>query len=107
MSQTLRSAFEERVVAAVREGEEELVALVSDLVAFDTTARNLGDPPRQEAELQEYLRRRLTVLGAETDVWEPEPTGSGNRVVPDGLDFAGRPQLVAHLRGAAAAARCS
>jgi hypothetical protein len=53
MNQTLRSAFEERVVAAVREGEAELVALVSDLVAFDTTARNLGDPPRQEADLQD------------------------------------------------------
>ena len=100
MSQTLRSAFEERVVAAVREGQEALVALVSDLVAFDTTARNVGDPPRQEAELQEYLRLRLAALGAETDVWEPEPTGSGNRVVPDGLDFAGRPQLAARLRGA-------
>jgi acetylornithine deacetylase len=100
MSQTLRSAFEERVVAAVREGEQELVALVCDLVAFDTTARNVGDPPRQEAELQEYLRRRVEALGAETDVWEPEPTGSGNRVVPDGLDFSGRPQLAARLRGA-------
>ena len=33
-------------------------------------------------------------------MWEPEPTGSGNRVVPDGLDFAGRPQLAARLRGA-------
>ena len=100
MSQTLRSALEERVVAAVREGEQELVALACDLVAFDTTARNVGDPPRQEAELQEYLRRRLAALGAETDVWEPEPTGTGNRVVPDGLDFSGRPQLAARLRGA-------
>ena len=100
MSQALRSALEERVVAAVREGQDELVALAGDLVRFDTTARNVGDPPRQEAELQEFLRRRLAALGAETDVWEPEPTGSGNRVVPDGLDFVGRPQLAARLRGA-------
>jgi len=76
MSQTLRSAFEERVVAAVREGEPELVTLASDLVAFDTTARNLGDPPRQEAELQEHLRRAPRALGAEVEVWEPEPTGT-------------------------------
>jgi acetylornithine deacetylase len=100
MSEALRSALEERVVAAIREGEEELVGLVSDLVRFDTTARNPGDPARQEAELQEYLRRRLAALGADTDVWEPPPSGTGNRVVPDGLDFTGRPQLVAHLRGA-------
>lgn len=97
---TLRSALEERVAAAVRDATDELVALASDLVAFDTTARNLGDPPRQEAELQAYLQGRLDALGAETDVWEPEPTGTGNRVVPDGLDFAGRPQLAARLRGA-------
>ena len=96
MSEAFRSELEERVVGAVRDGRDELVALVSDLVAFDTTARNVGDPPRQEAELQAYLRRRLEALGAEVDVWEPEPTGTGNRFVPDGLDFAGRPQLAAH-----------
>ena len=100
MSQTLRSALEERAVAAVREGEQELVALVSDLVSFDTTARNIGDPPRQEAELQEYLRRRLSAIDADVDVWEPEPTSPGSRVVPEGLDFNGRPQLAARLRGA-------
>ena len=101
MSQTLRSAFEERVVAAVREGEQELVALASDLVAFDTTARNVGDPPRQEAELQEYLRRRLDAARARrsTSGSRSRPA-SGNRVVPDGLDFSGRPQLAARLRGA-------
>jgi acetylornithine deacetylase len=100
MNDAPRSALEERAVAAVRDGRDELVALVSDLVAFDTTARNPGDPPRQEAELQHYLRRRLEAAGAETDLWEPEPTGAGNRVVPDGLDFVGRPQLAARLRGA-------
>jgi acetylornithine deacetylase len=95
-----RTALEERIVTAVGDGRDELVALVSDLVSFDTTARNVGDPPRQEAELQQYLRRRLDALHGETDVWEPEPTGTGNRVVPDGLDFVGRPQLAARLRGA-------
>ncbi len=96
----LRTSLEERVVATVRDGRGELVGLVSDLVAFDTTARNVGDPPRQEAELQRYLQGRLEALSAETDLWEPEPTGTGNRVVPDELDFAGRPQLAARLRGA-------
>jgi acetylornithine deacetylase len=96
----VRSALEERVVAAVRESERGLVELVGDLVGFDTTARNEGDPPRDEAALQVCLKRRLESLGAETDLWEPEPTGSGNLFVPDHLDFAGRPQLAGRLAGA-------
>ena len=83
------SAFEERIVLAVAEGRDELVGLAGDLIAFDTTARNPGDPARDEAALQEYLRARLAPLGATTDVWEPESTGSGNRFVPDDLDFGG------------------
>jgi len=66
MSEGLRPTHEERVVAAVREGEQELVALVSELVALDTTARNPGEPPREEAELQALLQRRLAALGADT-----------------------------------------
>ena len=81
MSEGLRSRHEERVVAAVREGEQELVAPVSELVAPDTTARNPGDPPREEAEPQALLQRRLAALGADTDVWEPEPMSTGNRFV--------------------------
>ncbi len=99
-AQGLRSALEERVVFAVAEGRDELVGLATDLIAFDTTARNTGDPARDEAALQQHLRARLAALGAETDLWEPEPTGTGNRFVPDGLDFVGRPQLVARLLGA-------
>jgi acetylornithine deacetylase len=94
-----RSALEERVVTDVAERRDELVGLVTDLVACDTTARNPGDPPRDEARLQEYLRSRLEALGAETDLWEPEPTGKGNPFVPDDQDFVGRPQLAAYLKG--------
>ena len=57
-------------------------------------------PPRDEAKLQGILAARLQALGAEVDLWEPEPTGKGNRFVPDELDFAGRPQLAARLAGA-------
>jgi len=93
------TALEERVVAAVAEGRDELVALARELVALDTTARETGDPPREEDRLQRVLEARLRAIGAETDLWEPEPTGTGNRHVPDDLDFAGRPQLTARLAG--------
>jgi acetylornithine deacetylase len=95
----LQSALEERVVDAVRAASDELVGLAAGLVACDTTARLPGEPPRDEEKLQRLLAARLAVLGAAPDVWEPEPTGAGDRFVPAGLDFAGRPQLAATLPG--------
>ena len=93
------SALEERVIAAISAGRDELVALACELVSYDTTAREPGDPPRDEAKMQEFLGRCLSGLGAEIDIFEPEPTGQGNRFVPDDLDFRGRPQLVARIGG--------
>jgi len=93
------TAVEERVTAAVRARRDELVALTGALVACDTTARDAGAPPRDEVRLQELLAARLAALGAEIDLWEPEPTGEGGLFVPPGLDFVGRPQLVARLAG--------
>ena len=76
-----------------------------DLVAFDTTARSTGDPPRQEADLQRYLGDRLGARGATVDIWEPQPSDvAGSRQVDDALEFAGRPQLAATLWLAPAAA---
>jgi acetylornithine deacetylase len=95
----LQSALEERVVQAVRDARHDLVGLTAELVALDTTARLPGDPARDEEKLQRLLAARLSVLGAEADLWEPEPTGAGNRFIPAGLDFKGRPQLAAVLRG--------
>ena len=96
----LRSALEERVVTGAREARDEIVGLLSELVACDTTARATDDPPRDEEKLQHILAGRLEGLGAEVDLWEAPSTGSGNRHVPDELHFAGRPQLAARLRGA-------
>ena len=56
---------ERSVCSAIEAQRDELVALASALVGFDTTARDPGDPPRQEAALQEYLARRLSSAGAE------------------------------------------
>lgn len=91
---------ERRVLAAVAERRDEIVALAVDLIRCDTTARVPGDPPRDERRLQELLAARLTACGADVDLFEPDPAElAGRPLVPDGLDFAGRPQLIARLPG--------
>jgi acetylornithine deacetylase len=90
-----------RVLAAIADGRDELIQLVTDLVAFDTTARSIEDPPRQEAALQAYLGERLRGQGAGVDIWEPAPEDvAGSRQIEPGLAFAGRPQLAATFAGA-------
>jgi len=98
MSLTTR---ERTVVEHIAEREDELVALVSDLIGFDTTARAApDDPPRDERALQEYLAGRLAQAGAECDLWEPASENvAGSKLAPTGLDFEGRPQLAATFRG--------
>jgi acetylornithine deacetylase len=91
---------ETAVCAAIDDRESDLVDLAGRLIDFDTTAREVGDPPRDEAALQEYLARRLSEAGAEVDLWEPDAEAlAGKPLVPPGLDFAGRPQLIARLAG--------
>jgi acetylornithine deacetylase len=90
---------ETRVAEVIEDSRPRLIALVRKLVGFDTTTWSLGCVKHQEWELQSYLRRRLAALGADTDMWEPDPTGQGNSNVPDDLRFDGRPQLVGHVAG--------
>jgi acetylornithine deacetylase len=95
------SDAERRVCDAVAERRDELVGLASELIAFDTTARDPGDPPREERALQDHLAARLERSGAEIDLWEPDAEAlAGKPLVPPGLDFDGRPQLIAWRRGA-------
>jgi acetylornithine deacetylase len=96
----LRSELEERVVAAALDAHDEVTGLLAEMIACDTTAREPGDPPRDEEKLQRLLAGRLAALGGRIDLWEPEPTGAGSRFIPAGLDFTGRPQLAALLPGA-------
>ena len=93
------SAAEQRVVDCVWRRRDELIGLACELVAFDTTSREPGEEARDEEKMQRALAQRLSALGASVDLWEPEPTGTGNRFVPDDLDFRGRPELLAHLPG--------
>jgi acetylornithine deacetylase len=92
---------ERLVTEEIERRRDELVALATDLIGFDTTSRDLEDPPREEANLQEYLAGRLRTAGAETEVWEPRPEDvAGSRLVPPGLGFDGRPQMAARFPGA-------
>ncbi len=92
--------LEQRIAGAIAESRDELVELASALIRFDTTARDPGDPARDEAALQAYLGERLTAAGAAVDIWEPRPEDVRGRQVPFELDFDGRPQLVARFAGA-------
>ncbi|MEZ5125463.1 MAG: ArgE/DapE family deacylase [Thermoleophilia bacterium] len=91
---------EERVVAAALGARDDVLGLLAEMVACDTTARDPGDPARDEEKLQRLLSSRLRSIGASSVLWEPEPTGAGSRSLPAGLDFRGRPQHVARLEGA-------
>ncbi len=93
---------EQQIMDEIARRCDELVALASDLIAFDTTAREHNDDPaREEAALQKYLAARLRAAGAETDVWEPAPEDvAGHPMTPPGLRFEGRPQLIARFPGA-------
>ena len=95
------TSAEQRVSDAIAERRGDLVELATTLIGFDTTAREPGDPPRQEAALQQHLADRLARIGCEIDLWEPERSAlEGKPLVPPGLDFAGRPQLIARRPGA-------
>ncbi len=91
---------ERQIVGELERRRSELLQLTSELVGFDTTARNPEDPPRDEAALQHHLARRLQDAGAEVDLWEPSAEEmTGKPLVPPGLGFEGRPQLVARFKG--------
>jgi acetylornithine deacetylase len=88
------------VVAELESRRDALVQLATDLIRFDTTAREIGDPPRDEAALQAYLGDRLASAGAQVDLFEPPAAElAGRPMIPEGIDFAGRPQLVARFPG--------
>lgn len=93
--------IEQRICEEISHRRDELVALASDLIGFDTTTRTHNDEPaREEAALQTYLAARLRAAGAETEVWEPAPEDvAGSPIVPPGLGFQGRPQMAARLVG--------
>ena len=97
---------EQRLVDSIAARSDELVALLCDLIRFDTTSRSdPAGPARDEAALQQHLAARLLAAGAEVEVWEPSPEDvAGHPLCPaGGIGFEGRPQLAARLRGSGGA----
>jgi len=95
------SPLERRVATAIGERRDELLTLACELVALDTTTHAMGEPARKERELQGLIAERLRVHGADVTVTEPDAAlVAGHRYVPDGFDFAGRPQLAGRFPGA-------
>jgi acetylornithine deacetylase len=91
---------ERRIVEDIAGRREELVALATTLIGFDTSVHPLDTPPREEAALQGFLAERLQAAGASMEVWEPAPEEvAATRMTPPDLHFAGRPQLVARFVG--------
>ncbi len=94
------TALEQRVVDEIAGREAALIELASALIAFDTTTHAVGDGPRDEERLQRLLADRLDAGGFETALVTPDADAlRPHPMVPDGLSFEGRPQLVARLRG--------
>ena len=74
--------LELEVIEAARAARDELVGFAAELVAYDTTARDGGQPPRDEAALQAAVARRLAAAGGEIDLWEAETTEAGDPYGP-------------------------
>ena len=93
------SDLEKRLSEAVEARRNELVELCSELIGYNTSARDPGDPPGEEAALQARLAGRLRAAGVEVELWEPKPAAAAGVTVPPGFRFEGRPQLLARRRG--------
>ncbi|HZB77124.1 MAG TPA: M20/M25/M40 family metallo-hydrolase [Solirubrobacteraceae bacterium] len=97
------SEEERRLVDGIAARSDGIVALLCDLIRFDTTSRSAPDAPaRDEAALQRFLAGRLEAAGAGIDLWEPSAGEvEGHPLCPaGGIGFTGRPQLAARFKGA-------
>lgn len=93
-----------RVEAAVEERANELVGLVRELVSIRSVNPVFpGSNLAEEERCQRYLADRLSGLGFETDLWEPDPeelrSYRGRPGYQENRRFDGRPNLAATLRG--------
>jgi acetylornithine deacetylase len=89
------------VIRHLAERREELVDLAATLIGFDTTAGRPQHAGGEERALQALLAQRLRSAGYAVDLFEPRPHElPPSRMIPEGTDLSGRPQLVARRFGA-------
>jgi hypothetical protein len=102
------TALEEQVVAAVADGRDELVALARELVALDTTARETGDPPRDEDHCSGCSRGACGRSAPRPTSGSPSRSTTADVTGPTvSTSRGGRSSPPASPGGAAAAACCS
>jgi acetylornithine deacetylase len=89
----------------IAERSDELVGLVQSLVRFDTTSVDLEPgsthTTNDERELQEFVSARLGAIGAEVDLFEPDPASLRDHpMMPPWHHWHDRPITVGTLAGA-------
>lgn len=80
----------------------EVVPLLRRMLSFDTSAGAHDDPPRAEAAHQEFVAGYLEELGAEVELFEPQPElFADHRMALPHQTFEARPVLWARIPGTA------
>jgi len=78
----------------------EVVPVLREMISHDTTIGDHDDPPRDDSAHQAFVAGYLRDLGAEVEVFEPEPAEySGHRMHRPNQVFDGRPIVWARLPG--------
>jgi acetylornithine deacetylase len=86
--------------AVLARAEAEVVPLLQQMVALDTTIADHDDPPRQDREHQELIASYLREIGAEVELVEPgSEEFRDHPMYRPGQTFAGRPILWARIPG--------
>ena len=101
----MKNETERRIIEAVDSSGPRLASTLQDLIRFESIV--MSDPTKAgpgERLCQEYLERRLTESGFETDLWEPDANAllekyAGKPGAQKGRNFTGRPILAGRRKG--------
>lgn len=88
-----------RIRQAVRETQDEAVALLQELIRIDTQSIGHGLDGR-EGNATGWLESQMTALGCTVDIFEPDNARlAGYRDYTPGHSYKGRPNVVGRYRG--------